>query len=60
MYNAYSKITKFIRSEDGPTSVEYAVLIATIAAFCVSAIFATGDFQKVLWFDTANTISNLP
>ncbi|MFK7767787.1 MAG: Flp family type IVb pilin [Mariniblastus sp.] len=51
---------KLVREEDGPTTVEYALLIATIAAFCMSSIFTTGEFQKVLWFDTATTIQNLP
>lgn len=31
---------KLIREEDGPTSVEYAVMLALIAAACVGAVNA--------------------
>jgi pilus assembly protein Flp/PilA len=33
---------EFLRSEDGPTAVEYAVMLALIVAVCVTAITALG------------------
>ncbi len=35
MFNA---IRKFLRSEDGPTAVEYAVLLAMIVVACLGAV----------------------
>ena len=44
-------VVKFLKSEDGPTAVEYAVMLALIIAVCISAITALGantkgSFQK--------------
>lgn len=33
----------FIREEDGPTAVEYAVMLALIIAVCITAITALGS-----------------
>ena len=45
-------VRQFIRSEDGPTAVEYAVMLALIIIVCLTAIQTIGDeanksFQKV-------------
>jgi pilus assembly protein Flp/PilA len=34
----YDKLVRFLRAEDGPTSVEYAIMLALILMVCVSAI----------------------
>ncbi len=31
-------VKKFLREEDGPTAVEYAVMLALIVAVCVGAV----------------------
>jgi pilus assembly protein Flp/PilA len=31
-------VKKFLREEDGPTAVEYAVLLALIVAACIGAV----------------------
>ena len=50
-------ISKSLYSEEeGVTAVEYAILLAVIAIFSISAILATGDMQKALWFDTADKL----
>ena len=36
-------IQNFLRSEDGPTAVEYAVMLALIITVCISAITALGS-----------------
>jgi pilus assembly protein Flp/PilA len=36
------KSLEFVRSEDGPTAVEYAVMLAFIIIVCVSAITTLG------------------
>jgi pilus assembly protein Flp/PilA len=46
------KLRRFLVSEDGPTAVEYAVMLALIIIVCLVAITAIGTnasatFQKV-------------
>jgi pilus assembly protein Flp/PilA len=37
------KAARFLRSEDGPTAVEYAVMLALIIVVCIVAITALGS-----------------
>jgi pilus assembly protein Flp/PilA len=46
------KVQRFLQSEDGPTAVEYAVMLALIVIVCLTAIQSIGTnanttFQKV-------------
>ena len=36
-------IKKFLREEDGPTAVEYAVMLALIVAVCIGAVHAMAN-----------------
>jgi len=36
-------VERFLRSEDGPTAVEYAVMLALIIVVCIAAITAIGN-----------------
>jgi pilus assembly protein Flp/PilA len=52
MKNIAKSITNFLVSEDGPTAVEYAVMLALIVIVCLSAITAVGNnasakFQQI-------------
>jgi pilus assembly protein Flp/PilA len=38
-----SSVKKFIMSEDGPTAVEYAVMLALIIVVCLAAVSAVGS-----------------
>ena len=45
-------VRRFLRAEDGPTAVEYAVMLALIVIVCLTAIRSIGTnanlaFQKV-------------
>jgi pilus assembly protein Flp/PilA len=42
MKNFAKKIQRFMKSEDGPTAVEYAVMLALIVIVCLTAITAVG------------------
>jgi len=42
MKNFASSIKRFLVSEDGPTAVEYAVMLALIVIVCLTAIQAIG------------------
>ena len=46
MKNFACKIDRFLKSEDGPTAVEYAVMLALIVVTCLSAITAIGTAAK--------------
>jgi pilus assembly protein Flp/PilA len=46
----YSKVADFLKSEDGPTAVEYAVMLALIIVVCITAITTLGT-------NTNNTFS---
>ncbi len=35
-------VVKFVKAEDGPTAVEYAVMLALIIVVCITAITALG------------------
>jgi len=42
MKNFASSIARFLTSEDGPTAVEYAVMLALIVVVCLAAIQSIG------------------
>ena len=42
MKNLINKAQRFLKSEDGPTAVEYAVMLALIIIVCLTAITAVG------------------
>ena len=36
-------VVRFLRAEDGPTAVEYAVMLALIIVVCIAAITTLGN-----------------
>lgn len=52
------KIWRFITSEDGPTAVEYGIMLALIILAAIGAVLSTGDVQKALWTDNSATINS--
>lgn len=42
-------IRRFLISDDGPTSVEYAVMLALIVAVCIATIKSVGDQTSGIW-----------
>jgi pilus assembly protein Flp/PilA len=44
---------RFLRAEDGPTAVEYAVMLALIVVVCVTAITAVGSNANKTFNNTA-------
>ena len=45
---------RFLRSEDGPTAVEYAVMLALIVVVCLTAIQAIGTNANTTFNSVAN------
>ena len=51
-------IKKFIVSEDGPTAVEYAVMLALIIVVCLTAIQAIGTNANVTFDRVATAVGS--
>lgn len=63
MKSFITKVQKFMKSEDGPTAVEYAIMLALIVVVCLTAIQAVGTaansaFTKVTTDMTAAGVTN--
>jgi len=43
MQRLLGTVVQFLRAEDGPTAVEYAVMLALIIVVCISAITLLGN-----------------
>ena len=43
MRNVAKKFVEFVKKEDGPTAVEYAVMLALIIVVCIAAITTLGS-----------------
>ncbi len=43
MGQLFQSVKKFLQSEDGPTAVEYAIMMALIIVVCISTITIIGN-----------------
>jgi len=50
-------VHRFLVSEDGPTAVEYAVMLALIVIVCLTAISSLGDAAKNTFEDVEASVS---
>jgi pilus assembly protein Flp/PilA len=57
MLPLWRRIREFVRNEDGPTAVEYAVMLALILLVCLTAIQTFGTNTKSSFSRTAASIS---
>jgi pilus assembly protein Flp/PilA len=48
----------FLRNEDGPTAVEYAVMLALIIVVCIAAISALGSNASGTFNKVATTVGS--
>jgi len=51
------KVQRFLVSEDGPTAVEYAVMLALIIIVCLTAVKAIGTAASGKFTEAATAIS---
>jgi pilus assembly protein Flp/PilA len=58
MKNFASKLQRFIKSEDGPTAVEYAVMLALIVIVCLTAITNLGTNAKTTFTNIGSSIGS--
>jgi pilus assembly protein Flp/PilA len=52
------KVQRFLASEDGPTAVEYAVMLALIVVVCLAAISTVGKNANSTFNKIANSIGS--
>lgn len=50
------QVSRFLQSEDGPTAVEYAVMLALIVVVCLTAIQAIGTNANVTFNSIASQL----
>ncbi len=56
MKNFVSKLQRFHASEDGPTAVEYAVMLALIVVVCLGAITTLGTKGRTQFQNVSNRL----
>jgi pilus assembly protein Flp/PilA len=56
MSHVICSVKRFLNSEDGPTAVEYAVMLALIVVVCLTAIQAIGTNANTTFNKVATTI----
>jgi pilus assembly protein Flp/PilA len=57
MKNLAMKVQRFLVSEDGPTAVEYAVMLALIVIVCLTAIRSIGTAANTTFTNVATELA---
>ncbi|HVJ67162.1 MAG TPA: Flp family type IVb pilin [Caulifigura sp.] len=52
-----TSVKKFLVSEDGPTAVEYAVMLALIVVVCLTAVRAVGTNAAAKFDEAKNSLT---
>jgi pilus assembly protein Flp/PilA len=50
-------VVNFLQREDGPTAVEYAVMLALIIVVCIAAITALGSNANVTFTNVSDAVA---
>jgi pilus assembly protein Flp/PilA len=58
MIRIAKRLQGFVKSEDGPTAVEYAVMLALIIVVCLIAIQSLGTNTKTTFTNIANSLGS--
>jgi pilus assembly protein Flp/PilA len=58
MKKVSSVVFRFLQAEDGPTAIEYAILLALIVVVCVGMITKLGAKSNDSYTTVANTVSS--
>ena len=56
MKSFISKVQRFLASEDGPTAVEYAVMLALIVVVCLTTIKTIGTNANATFSQVADDL----
>ena len=57
MRNLTQHLVNFLKREDGPTAVEYAVMLALIIVVCIAAISTLGSNAKNTFNNVGNAVN---
>ena len=57
MNKCYDRFVRFVKSEDGPTAVEYAVMLALIIVVCIGAITTLGGNANKTFTTVGSAVS---
>lgn len=52
-------VVDFLKREDGPTAVEYAVMLALIIVVCITAISALGSNANKTFTNVSDTLGTI-
>ncbi len=52
------KVRRFLAAEDGPTAVEYAVMLALIVVVCLTAIQSIGSSANSTFTSVSTTLAS--
>lgn len=58
MQRLLKKISRFVQAQDGPTAVEYAVMLALVLLVCFVAIRTIGTQLSSSFTNSANSIAS--
>jgi pilus assembly protein Flp/PilA len=58
MANLARRVLNFLKREDGPTAVEYAVMLALIIVVCIGAITTLGKNTNNTYKTVGNTVGS--
>jgi pilus assembly protein Flp/PilA len=56
--NLSRSLVNFLKNEDGPTAVEYAVMLALIVVVCIAAITAIGSNANGTFTTISTTVGS--
>jgi pilus assembly protein Flp/PilA len=56
MRTTLKNVVNFLKREDGPTAVEYAVMLALIVVVCIAAITAIGSASNQTFSSVGSAI----
>lgn len=52
-----ARVRNFLKSEDGPTAVEYAVMLALIVVVCIAAVTTVGTNANAKFTEAAAALN---
>jgi pilus assembly protein Flp/PilA len=58
MKNIYKSLISFLKKEDGPTAVEYAVMLSLIIVVCIAAITTLGSNANATFSYVGSTVGS--
>ncbi len=58
MKNFAARLKRFLKSEDGPTAVEYAVMLSLIIVVCLTAVTSIGQNASSTFTNVAGQLGS--